>query len=157
MFRALLVAIALAVPLPAVAQQAGDMQISGTWARATPKGAQVGGGYLKITNTGKTPDRLIGGASAVADKFEVHEMSMNGSVMKMRPVTTGLEIKPGETVEFKPGGYHVMFVGLKEPLAEGKPISATLIFEKAGKVDVTFDVRGIGAQSAPASHGGMGH
>ncbi len=111
--------LAAGVVLPAHAEDvtAGSLKISAPWTRATPKGASVGGGYLKITNTGTTPDRLIGGSTDVASRFEVHEMSMDNGVMKMRPVAGGIEIKPGQTVEFKPGGYHVMFVGLKQQLA----------------------------------------
>jgi copper(I)-binding protein len=135
--------------------KAGALQISAAWARATPKGAQIGGGYLKITNTGTTPDRLVGGATPVAGRVEVHEMSMDGGVMKMRQLSSGLEIKPGETVELKPGGLHLMFVGLKQQLQQGGHVKATLEFEKAGKVDVDFNVAGVGATtpSAAPSHG----
>ena len=85
----------------------------------------------------------------VAPKFEVHEMSMDNGVMRMRPLKDGLEIKPGETVELKPQGLHAMFVGLKKPVKQGDHIKATLVFEKAGKVDVDFDVTGMGG---PAGH-----
>jgi periplasmic copper chaperone A len=129
---------------------AGSLDISGPWSRATPKGASVGAGYLTIKNTGTTADRLIGGSSDTAAKFEVHEMTMDNGVMKMRPIKGGLEIKPGETVEFKPEGLHVMFVGLKKPLKQGDHVKATLEFEKAGKVDVDFDVTGMGGP--PAGH-----
>ena len=141
--------LAAAVALPAQADDvtAGSLKISAPWTRATPKGASVGGGYLKITNTGTTPDRLVGGSSDVASRFEVHEMSMDNGVMKMRPVGGGIEIKPGQTVELKPGGYHVMFAGLKKQIAQGEAVKATLQFEKAGKVEVTFAVEGIGAQT----------
>jgi periplasmic copper chaperone A len=152
MLRLALLLAALAFGASAFAQQAGSLQITGTWARATPKGAQVGGGYFKITNNGSAPDRLLGGSSPVAGKFELHEMSMGGGVAKMRELTSGLEIKPGETVELKPGGSHVMFVGLKRPLERGKPFTATLQFEKAGKVDVEFKVEPIGAPG-PSGHG----
>ena len=81
----------------------GNIQIGNPWTRATPKGADVAGGYMKITNKGSVPDSLIGGSSAAADRFEVHEMSMVDGVMKMRPLAKGLEVKPGETVELKPG------------------------------------------------------
>ncbi|MGH6665147.1 MAG: copper chaperone PCu(A)C [Pseudolabrys sp.] len=140
--------------LPALAEDvtAGSLKISAPWARATPKGASVGGGYLKITNTGTAPDRLIGGSTDIAKSFEVHEMTMDKGVMKMRPVTGGLEIKPGQTVELKPGGYHVMLMGLKKQLEKGQHFKATLEFAKAGKVDVNFTVEGVGAQSG----GGMG-
>lgn len=151
---ALLVA-ALALPAHAEDVTAGSLKISAPWSRATPKGATIGAGYLTITNTGSAPDRLIGGASDVASQFEVHEMKMDNGVMRMRQMANGLEIKPGQTVEFKPGGNHVMFVGLKKPLAQGEHVKATLAFEKAGKVDVDFTVEGIGAQR-PGSPGG-GH
>ncbi len=150
--------LAAYVAMPAQAEDvtAGSLKISASWARATPKGASVGAGYMKITNTGTATDRLIGGSTAVSDRFEVHEMSMDNGVMQMRSMGKGIEIKPGETVELKPGGYHVMFVGLKQPLAQGQPIKAALLFEKAGKVDVTFAVEGIGAQTGGGDMPGMG-
>jgi periplasmic copper chaperone A len=135
----------------------GALKISDPWARATPKGAPVGGAYMTITNTGNVPDRLVGGSSDVSSHFEIHEMSMDNSVMKMRPLEKGLEIKPGQTVEFKPGGYHVMFVGLKKPFEEGQHVKATLNFEKAGNVAVDFAVRGIGAQTGASGKMQMQH
>ena len=138
----------------------GALKIHDPWSRATPKGAPVGGGYLTITNTGTTPDRLIGGSTAVSKGFEIHEMTMDKGVMKMRMMPNGVEIKPGETVTFKPSGYHLMFTGLKSQLTKGEHVDATLKFEKAGEVKVQFDVAGIGAMSAdgskPAGEGG-GH
>jgi copper(I)-binding protein len=116
------------------------------YSRATPKGATVGAGYMKITNNGTAPDRLISSSSDVAGKVEVHEMTMDKGVMKMRPLKGGLEIKPGETVILKPGSFHVMFVGLKKPLRKGDHVKATLVFEKAGKGDVDFDVLAMGAK-----------
>ena len=80
----------------------GSLKISTPWARATPKGASVGGGYMKITNTGTAPDRLVGGSTDISSGFEVHEMKMEGGVMKMRPVAGGIEIKPGQTVDARP-------------------------------------------------------
>lgn len=151
---AILIAFAVA-PAFAADVTAGNLKISAAWSRATPKGATIGGGYLKITNTGATPDRLVGGTSAASDTFEVHEMSMDNGVMKMRALPQGIEIAPGQTVEFKPGGYHIMFVGLKKPLEQGRHVMATLQFEKAGKVDVDFTVEGIGAQSGGDAGGGM--
>ena len=136
---------------------AGGLKISAPWTRSTPKGASVGGGYMKITNNGSNADRLVGGSTEISSRFEVHEMSMENDVMKMRPLANGLEIKPGQTVELKPGSYHVMFVGLKEKLEKGQRVKATLEFEKAGKVDVDFAVEDIGAQTggghaAPGMH-----
>jgi periplasmic copper chaperone A len=126
--------------------KAGSLDISDPWSRATPKGSSVAAGYMKIKNNGSTPDRLIGGSSDVASKFEVHEMKMEDGVAKMRPVKGGLEIKPGETVELKPGSFHVMFVDLKKPLSAGDHFKATLAFEKAGTVSVDYDVRAMGSE-----------
>jgi copper(I)-binding protein len=123
----------------------GAIDIADPWFRATPKGASVAAGYMKITNKGSTADRLISGSSEIAPTFEVHEMTMDNGVAKMRPVKGGLEIKPGKTVELKPGSFHVMFVGLKKPLTAGEHIAATLVFEKAGAINVEYDVLAMGA------------
>jgi len=156
---ALAMSLTMSLVAPAFADDVtvGGLKISAPWTRATPKGASVGGGYFKITNTGAAPDRLVGGASDVSQRFEIHEMSMDNGVMKMRELAKGLEIKPGETVEFKPGGLHVMFVGLNKPLVQGQRVKATLQFEKAGKVEVDFGVEGIGAQTGGHDMGGMKH
>jgi uncharacterized protein YcnI/copper(I)-binding protein len=135
------------------AVKAGTLTVEQPWSRATPEGAKVGGGYVRITNTGQSADRLVGGTFANAARVEVHDMTMDGDVMRMKPVADGLEIEPGGTVELRPGGQHLMFVDLKEPLKEGQRIKGTLIFEKAGKVDVEYTIRGIGGQSAaPSEH-----
>lgn len=128
----------------------GDLTVASTWTRATPGGAKIAGGYLKITNNGKSPDRLVSVTSAGADRVEIHEMSMTDGVMKMRPLTDGLTIKPGETVELKPGGFHMMFMDIKQPLKQGDTLKATLKFEKAGTLDVSFSVNAIGAIGEPA-------
>ena len=128
--------------------KAGSLEIVDPWSRATPKGSSVAAGYMKIKNTGSTADRLISGSSDVAPKFEVHEMKMENGVAKMRPITGGLEIKPGDTIELKPGSFHVMFVGLKRPLTAGEHIKATLVFEKAGTANVEYDVLAMGAEPA---------
>ena len=122
----------------------GPIVINHPWSRATPKGATVAGGYLKITNTGTTPDRFVSGSSDAGKRFEIHEMSMNGDVMKMRELKDGVEIAPGATVEFKPGSYHVMFVDIAKPFAKGDKVKASLTFEKAGKLDIEFWVGDIG-------------
>jgi copper(I)-binding protein len=134
---------------------AGNLQIGNPWTRATPKGSTVAGGYMVITNKGSTPDRLTGGSVSVANRFEIHRMAMEGGVMTMRPVEGGLEIKPGESVELKPGSFHVMLMGLKQPLEKGQRIKGTLEFEKAGKVDIEYAVEAIGA--TPAAKGGHHH
>jgi periplasmic copper chaperone A len=133
--------------------KAGSLDISDPWSRATPKGASVAAGYMTIKNTGSSPDRLIEGSSDVASRFELHEMKMEDGVAKMRPVKGGLEIKPGETIELKPGSFHVMFVGLKKPLSAGDHVKATLVFEKAGTVSVDYDVRAMGAGSGGSMPG----
>lgn len=152
-------ALVLLIAKPAQAEDftVGSLKISSPWARATPNGASVGGGYMTITNTGNAPDRLVGGSSDASARFEIHNMSMDNGVMKMRPVESGIEIKPGQTVEFSPGGYHVMFVGLKRPFEEGQRVTAALKFEKAGNVAVNFTVEPIGARagSGSAMPGGM--
>ena len=130
---------------PARDYKLGSIDVVDPWSRATPKGASVAAGYMKITNNGTSADRLISGSSDIAPTFEVHEMSMDNGVAKMRPVKGGLEIKPGETVELKPGSFHVMFVGLKKPLTAGEHVNAKLVFEKAGAVDVEYDVLAMGA------------
>jgi len=128
--------------------KAGSLEIKHPWARATPKGAAVAGGYMTIVNNGTTVDRLLGGSSPAAGKFEIHEMAMENGVMKMRPLPKGLEIKPGQTVELKPGSYHLMFMGLKQPFEKDKRVEGTLVFEKAGMVQVEYAVEAIGASPA---------
>jgi copper(I)-binding protein len=122
----------------------GSIHVVHPWSRAIPKGANLAAGYLVIENRGTAPDRLVGGASEISDRLEIHEMKMRGGVMTMRPLEGGLEIAPGQSVTFEPSGYHLMFLDLKAPPVEGKTFKGTLVFEKAGKVDVEFAVKGIG-------------
>jgi copper(I)-binding protein len=142
-----LLALAASLAPPAWAQdyKAGSLEVSGPWTRATAPTARAGGGYLTITNRGTAPDRLIAARSSVSDKVEIHEMKMEGSVMRMRALEKGLEIPPGATVTLAPGGFHIMFMELRSPLAKGAKVPATLVFEKAGAVDVEFLVQDIGA------------
>jgi periplasmic copper chaperone A len=128
----------------------GDLTVISPWTRATPGGAKIAGGYLKITNTGSSTDRFVGAKSEPTDHVEIHEMSMSDGVMKMRPLPNGLEIKPGETVELKSGGYHLMFMDIKQPLKPGDTFKATLQFEKAGSLDVNFNVNALGATGGNA-------
>ena len=141
-------AIALSSGAYAADYKVGALEIDHPWSRAVPKGASVAAGYLKVTNTGTEPDRLVSGSTPVAGKFEIHEMSMTNGVMKMRPVPTGVVIKPGETVELKPGSFHIMMMGLKQPIEKGKPFKGSLVFEKAGSIDVDFAVEAVGATPA---------
>jgi copper(I)-binding protein len=152
-----LVAALFAAPARAEEVKAGDLVITQAWSRATPGGAKVGGGYLTIENRGSAPDRLIGGSADVADKVQVHEMAMNNGVMTMRPLDKGLVIEPGKTVKLAPGGLHLMLLDLKSPLKQGDKLPVTLEFEKAGKVSLTLDVQGIGAQGPSGADGSGGH
>jgi copper(I)-binding protein len=126
--------------------------ISQAWSRATPNGAKIGAGYFTIENKGTAADKLVGVTGDVSPRIEVHEMSMNNGVMKMRAVDGGVTIDPGKTVKLAPGGYHLMIMDLKGPLKQGDKLALTLQFEKAGKVAVTLDVQGVGAQG-PAGGG----
>ena len=152
---AALLSFLFAAPASAEEVKAGDLVITQAWSRATPGGAKIAGGYLTIENKGAAPDRLIGGAGDVAGRIEVHEMSMNNGVMTMRPLDKGLTIEPGKTVKLAPGGYHLMMLDLKSPLKQGDKVPVTLEFEKAGKVKLSLDVEGVGAQ-APAGAGSTG-
>jgi periplasmic copper chaperone A len=138
-----------AVPTRAEEVNAGDLVITQAWSRATPGGAKIAGAYLTIENRGSTPDRLVGGSGTVAAKVEVHEMAMKNGVMTMRSLDKGLAIEPGKTVKLAPGGYHLMLFDLKSPLKQGDKVPLTLEFEKAGNVNLSFEVQGVGAQ-APA-------
>ena len=133
--------------------KAGDLTLESAWTRATPEGADVAGGYLVIKNAGSVPDRLVGGSVDFADRVEIHEMVMDGDVMKMRPVAGGLEIPAGGEAILKPGSYHVMFIGLKHGLVEGTEEEGTLSFEKGGSIAVEWAVEAIGAKG----HGGTEH
>jgi uncharacterized protein YcnI len=128
--------------------KAGAITVEQPWARATPGGAKVAGGYLRVTNTGSTPDRLLGGTFERAGKVEVHQMSMTNDVMRMAPVEGGLEIGPGETVELKPGGFHLMFLDMAGALKAGETIRGTLDFEKAGAVTLKYSVRGMSGDAS---------
>ncbi len=148
---ALIIACA-ATPLAAHSYKLGALTITHPWSRETPPVAKTGGGYLKITNAGPTDDRLLGGSTPVAEKLEIHRMSMDGGVMRMRPVVGGLPLPAGKSVELAPGGYHIMLINLKAPLKHGQMIPATLRFAKAGAVAVSFQVTPIGART-PAEGG----
>ncbi|UVC17276.1 copper chaperone PCu(A)C [Mesorhizobium onobrychidis] len=130
----------------------GDLEIGHPWSRATPLGAKVAGGYFTVTNTGSSPDRLLSISSDVSDRTELHEMGVKDGVMTMRPVSGGLEIPAGAKVALSPGGYHLMFVGLKRQPKQGETFPATLTFEKAGSVTVDFAVEGIGETGGMDNH-----
>ncbi len=133
------VTLALAA-LSAVAHsfKLGEIDIGHPYARPTREGQMVGAGYLKLANKGPV-DRLVAASSPAAGTVEIHSMSMEGDVMKMRQVDA-IEIATGQTVELKPGGYHLMLMGLKAPLKVGEKFPLTLKFEKSGEVVVTVNV-----------------
>ena len=156
-FSLFTLALALAISAaPALAHEfkAGDIVVEKPWARATPKGAEVGGGYLTIQNKGAAPDRLTGGSADFAT-VEVHQMSSANGVWQMRELKDGLAIPAHGSVGLTPGGYHIMFTHLAHPLTKGESVKTTLNFEHAGPVEVEFSVMGIGASGTGATGGAM--
>ena len=129
----------------------GQLEIGQPWARATAPTAPAGGGFLTLTNKGTATDRLIGVRTPVAEQSQIHEMKMDGNVMRMRELDKGLEIPPGATVTLAPGGFHLMLMGLRKPLIKGTRVPVTLVFEKAGSIEVKLSVEAMGA--TPHAHG----
>ena len=127
----------------AEAIQVGDISIMNPVARATPANAPVSAGYMTITNNGAQADRLIAVESDFSERGEIHEMAMDGDVMKMRELESGIELPAGESVTLMPGGLHLMFMGLNEQLLEGETRDVTLTFENAGSVDLSLDVQSL--------------
>ena len=139
---------ALAGPASAADFTAGDIAVSDPWSRATVGTARNGVVYLTITNRGGAADRLVAASAAVAGTASLHRSAMEGGVMTMRPVN-GIAIAPGETAALKPGGLHIMLMGLARPLREGEMFPADLVFERAGTLRVRVMVG-----KAGALHGG---
>ena len=129
----------------------GSIEIVQPWSRATPSTAPSAGGFLTLTNKGDAPDRLIAIETPAAKQAEIHEMKMDGAVMRMRELENGVVLPPGQTIELKPGGYHVMFMGLRAPFVKDQKVPATLVFEKAGRIDIEFQVDALGA-TQPTKH-----
>lgn len=130
--------------------KAGSIRIGHPYARATASGQQAGGSFLSLDNAGDA-DKLLSAVSAVADRVELHAMKMEGDVMKMRQLDA-IDVPAKGKIELKPGGLHIMLIGLKAPLKEGTNFPLTLRFEKAGEVTVQVNVEAPGA-----SHGEMKH
>ena len=137
--KTLIAATALALASFAHAHEfkLGEIKIGHPYARATVAG-QTGGAFLKLDNAG-ADDKLLSAQTELASRTELHSMAMEGDVMRMRQVD-GVPLPAGKTVELKPGGFHLMFVGLKSPLKDGDKFPMTLKFEKAGEVEVTVNV-----------------
>jgi copper(I)-binding protein len=154
-FSTLVLAFVVSV-LPVLAQEfkAGDIVVEKPWARATPKGAEVGSGYLTIENNGAAPDRFTGGTADFA-AVKVHQMASENGVSRMGQLKDGLAIPAHGSVRLSPGGYHLMFTHLAHPLTKGDSVKATLNFEHAGPVEVEFKVTGVGAAAPDAGTGSM--
>lgn len=139
---------------------AAAVSITGPWTRETAQGQSAGGGFMTIANPGSAPDRLVSGTSPAAGEVQIHTVSMDGGVMRMRQLEDGLEIPAGGTVELKPGSFHIMLIDLAQPLKAGSKVPLVLHFEKAGDIEVELDIRPVTATGPAASmdHGGMaGH
>lgn len=136
----------------------GDIEITGAFTRATLPNAPVAGGFLTLVNKGVEDDVLVSASTDIARETQIHEMAMEGDVMKMRQLADGIPVPAGETVTLAPGGLHIMFMGLNGPLEEGTHIPVTLTFAKAGTIDLTLTVAGVAADAAADGHSGhMGH
>ena len=134
----------------------GSLSLTDLWTRATPPGAPTAAGYLAITNNGKEADKLIAVSSPLAKSGGLHMMAVKDGVASMHPAEGGIEIPAGGTVTLAPGGYHIMFVTLKEPLKEGAKLPVTLTFEKAGTIETFLHIKEIGADG-PGDMGAMKH
>jgi periplasmic copper chaperone A len=135
----------------AVEFRAGDIVVVSPWARATPERAKVGGGFMTLINKGSQDDRLMGAFSEISESVQIHEMHLVNGVMMMRHLNPGIGIKAGSSVTLKPFSHHLMFMDLKQPLVAGQNIKVTLQFEKAGKVDIDYEVVALGAKGPAPS------
>ncbi|UTO28458.1 copper chaperone PCu(A)C [Bartonella harrusi] len=142
------------VTLPATAQQyqIGNIEILHPWTRATPKGIKVSSGYLYIINHSNTPDRLVSVSTNGVQTTEIHSMAFVNDIMKMEKMHNGVEIPGDGEVSLKPGGDHIMFMGLSQPFKPDDKISAKLTFEKAGTIDIEFSVHAIHDKSPAKKH-----
>lgn len=129
-------------------QNVGALEVSVPWSRAIPPGAPVAAGFVTIRNRGNVDDRLIEVRSAAADRVEIHEIRHEDGVARMRQLKDGLRLPAGDTVALKPGGYHLMFITPRDGFVASGQVIATLVFEKAGSLDVVFDVRPLAAAEA---------
>ncbi len=149
-FKSLLTTVALAAATLSAFAAGDAVEVQNGWARATVKGQMATGAFMTIT--AKEGTKLVGAASPVAGVAQVHEMKMEGGVMKMAEVKGGLELPAGKAVELKPGGFHVMLMDLKEPLVKDSTVPVTLLFKDAKGVESKVEVKLPVAMAAP---GGM--
>jgi hypothetical protein len=141
-FAFFLTLAAIANPVDAFAHEikSGDLVISDPWSRQSPVASDVAAGFMKITNNGTVDDTLIKATAEIAPVVQLHNMKMEGDIMKMYELVGGIPIPAGETVELKPKSLHVMFMHVKEQPAVDTRFRGTLTFERAGTVDVEFEV-----------------
>jgi copper(I)-binding protein len=147
---ATVVGFSLAATAQAQNAKVGSVQIENAYTRATVPGQMAAGGFMKIENKGAA-DQLISASSPVSGEVQLHEMAMEGNVMKMRQVKD-IAVPAGGAVELKPGGLHLMFMNIKAPLAAGETVPVKLKFAKAGEVEVKMPVNAMG--NAGGGHGG---
>ena len=147
--------IAAILALSAGTLYAQTVDIKDAWARATVQGQTATGAFMKLT--AKEGSKLVAVSSPVAGVAEVHEMKMDGGVMKMRAVQGGLDLPVGKAVELKPGGYHVMLMDLKVALQKDTTIPMTLVFKDAKGVETRSELKVPVSAAAPASAADMGH
>ena len=146
---ACLLATPLLLAVPVGAQQAGEIVVTRAWTRAAGQNG-TGAGFLSIANRGTAADRLVGASSPIARVVEIHTHLREGDILRMRPVAA-VDLPPGGTVTLQPGGFHLMLIGLKEPLIQGQTVPVTLRFERAGELQVVLAIAPAGAR------GPMGH
>ena len=125
----------------------GDLVIHHPWSRQSPMSASVAAGFLTITNNGQQDDRLVKASSDISPVVQIHDMTMEGDVMKMVELPDGLVIPAGATVKLKPKSLHIMFMDVKQQPGEGTSFTGTLTFEKAGTVTIDYEVAAPGADA----------
>ncbi len=141
----------MAMPATAQRYKIGDIEILHPWTRATPRGVKVSSGYLYINNHSNTPDRLISVSTNGVQTTEIHSMVVVNDIMNMEKMHNGIEIPGNGEISLKPGGNHIMFMGLLQPFKVGEKIGAKLTFEKAGTISIDFSVNALGDKSPPKS------
>lgn len=146
------ISAAAAIAFFATNALADAMMVNGPWSRASAGMAGAGAAFMDIMNSSGNDDKLVAAKANISAKVELHTHKMDGDVMRMRKVDF-IPLPAGQTTQLKPGGYHVMFLGLKNPLKEGGKFDLTLVFEKAGEKTVTVEVKAPGAMGAMQGKG----
>ena len=147
----LVVALGFSFSVQAQEAKVGSIKVDHAYTRATVPGQQVAGGFMKIENKGTSGDQLLSASSPAAGEVQLHEMAMEGNVMKMRQVRD-IAVPAGGSVELKPGGLHLMFMNIKAPLSVGESVPVKLKFAKAGEVEVKMPVNAMGQAGGAAKH-----